>query len=78
MDITENILTDKRYKKQIALLSTKILKIIAEDHVRALVEAHKGIKQEEPERVNDLEYLEAMADGMQELAQAVLKNRTTK
>lgn len=57
-------------------LSTKTLKLIAEDHLRALKEAHKGIKQEEPDRLNDIEYLQAMADGMQKLARVVLEKRT--
>jgi len=78
MDITDEILKNDKYKKLVDRLSTKTLKLIAEDHLRALQEAHKGIKKEEPERLNDLEYLQAMADGMQILAKTVLGKRSKK
>ncbi len=75
MDVVKKILKNKKYKKQVDRLSTEILKIIMEDHIRALEEAYKGVKQQEPERVNDIEYLEAMADEMQKLSRTVLSRR---
>lgn len=78
MNISEDILSDKRYIKQIEKISDKSLKLVAEDPIRALKEAHKGVKKVEPERANDLEYLQTLADGMQKLAQMVLKQRTNK
>ncbi len=78
MNITEEILKNKKYKKQVDRLSTEILKIIAKDHIRALEEAYKGVKQEEPERSNDVEYVQAQADAMQLMAKTVLEERTKK
>ncbi len=78
MSISEDILSDKRYIKQIEKISDKSLKLIAEDPIRALKEAHKGVKKAEPERAKDLEYLQALADGMQKLAQMVLEQRANK
>lgn len=76
MDTIEQILKNKRYKDQITQLDNELLESIANNHIRALEEAWKGIKQEEPERIDDIEYLQAMADGMQSLAQKVLEERT--
>ncbi len=78
MDVTDQILNEKRYKKQLDQLSNELLTKIAEDHVRALEMAHKGIKQEEPGKINDVEYLQAIADGMQKLARRVLEERERK
>lgn len=75
MDLLEVILRNPRYQAIIDSLSTETLDIIAKDHQRALEEARKGIQQEEPEKVNDVEYLEAMATAMQQVAQMELKNR---
>jgi len=38
-------------------LSNDILRAVANDHIRALEEAKKGIEQEEPEKINDIDYL---------------------
>ncbi len=74
----EDILSDKRYAKQIEKISDKSLKLIAEDSIRALKEAYKGVKQEDPERSNDVEYVQSQADAMQLMAKAVLKERSKK
>jgi len=78
MNMPEDILSDKRYTKQIEKISDKSLQLIAEDPIRALKEAHKGVKKVEPERVNDLEYLQALADAMQSFAKALLGKRAKK
>ncbi len=73
MDITEKILTDKRYKNRLDRLDSETLLSIADDHIKALEAAHKGIAQEEPEKLNDVAYLQAVANAMQKLAQRVLE-----
>lgn len=78
MNIIEEVLKNKKYKKQVDQLSTQMLKIIAEDHIRALEEAYKGVKREEPERSNDVEYVQAQADAMQSLAKIILEDRAKK
>ena len=78
MSISEDILSDKRYIKQIEKISDKSLKLVAEDPIRALKEAHKGVKKVEPERANDLEYLQAQADAMQSFAKSLLAKRAKK
>lgn len=75
MNISEDILSDKRYIKQIEKISDKSLKLVAEDSIRALKEVHRGAKKVKPERANDLEYLQALADAMQLMAKTVLKER---
>lgn len=75
MDVMEEILKNKRYRDRVDQLSDEKLAVIAEDHLKALEEASKGIEDEEPDRVNDLEYLEEIANGMQKLAQKVLELR---
>lgn len=78
MDITDQIIKNKKYRDQIDQISSEKLKIIAEDHMRALEEANNGIKQFEPKKINDIKYLQDLADGMQKLAQKVLKKRAKK
>jgi len=75
MDITEKILTDKRYKNRLDKLDSETLLSIADDHIKALEAAHKGIIQVEPKKLNDVEYLQAVADAMQKIAQKVLEIR---
>lgn len=78
MDVVEEVIKNKKYKKRVDRLSTEILEIIAKDHIRALEEAYKGVKQEEPERSNDVEYVQALADAMQSLAKKILEKRSKK
>ncbi len=73
MDIAEEILKNKKYKEQIDRLSNETLLLIANDHLAALEAAQRGIQQVEPDKVNDVEYLELVANAMQQLAQKVLK-----
>jgi hypothetical protein len=78
MDISEDILKNNRYKEILDRLSSKTLQNLVQDRLKALEEARKGIQQEEPERLHDVEYLEALADGIQQLAQMVLEHRDKK
>ena len=75
MDITDVVFANKHYKERLDKLSKETLQIIANDPVRALEEARKGIKQEEPEKINDVSYLQEMANVMQKLAQKALMLR---
>ncbi|GEM_PF-3729320 len=78
MDITEEIFKNKRYREQINQISSEKLSLIANDPLRALEEARRGIQHEEPDRIDDVKYLQDLADGMQRLAQKVLKERAKK
>lgn len=69
MDITDKILKNKKYKKQLDRLSKETLRLIANDRQKALEAARKGIKENEPEKINDIEYLELVANAMQKIAQ---------
>ena len=75
MDLLDLIQNNPRYKAIIDSLSTETLAIVANDHQRALREARKGILREEPERIDDTEYLEAMATAMQHVAKRELNRR---
>lgn len=76
MDAVEEVLTNEKYKKQIDRLGTKMLEIIANDPVKALEMAYKGVSKIEPEKAKDLEYLQSQANAMQKFAEAVLKKRS--
>ena len=78
MDVVEEALTNEKYKKQIDRLGTKALEVIANDPVKALETAYKGVNKVEPEKAKDLEYLQAQANMMQKFAEAVLKKRSKK
>ncbi len=78
MDYTDDILKNKRYKEQIDKLSSETLQLISNDDLQALEAAQKGIRQEEPEKLDDTEYLQTVADVMQKLARRVLKEREGK
>ena len=73
MDITDKILKNEKYREIIDNFDDETLKMVAEDHLKALEAARKGIEQEEPEKVNDIEYLEAMAKAVQKLAKSILQ-----
>jgi len=75
MDITEEIFKNKRYRKLVDQLSNETLELVANDHLRALKEAHRGIQKEEPYKINDLEYLEALSNEMQKMARIILGER---
>ena len=78
MDITEKILKNDKYKKLVNGLSSQTLKLVAEDHLRALKEARRGIAEMEPQKTNDMEYLEAQAEAMQTFAKNLLAKRAKK
>ena len=67
MDIAEEILKNKQYKEQIDKLNNETLLLIAKDPVKALEAAQEGIKQVEPDKVDDVEYLQSVANAMQKL-----------
>lgn len=72
----EELIKDERYKKRIDRLSDKTLLLVADDRIRALKWAYEQVEKEEPERKNDIEYLEVLADGMQKLARTTLDKRS--
>lgn len=76
MNTFEDILKDERYKNRIEQLKSEDLRIISQDELKALDLARKGIEEVEPEKKEDLEYLQAVARGMQKLAIAILKKRS--
>lgn len=78
MDNTKDILMNKRFKEIIDNLSSETLRLIAEDEMKALEAAKKGIEKVEPERIDDVRYLQDVANGMQKLAQVVLAERQKK
>lgn len=75
MDTNEEILNNERYREIIDQFDDETLELVANDHLKALKAARKGIEQEEPERIDEVEYLEALATGMQELAKRILEER---
>lgn len=72
MDISEEILRNKKYKDKLDKLDRRTVVLIAKDHEKALEAAHKGIRKNEPENINDVEYLEFVADALQKLAQKMI------
>jgi len=76
MSITEDVLENDRYKSQIEQLDNETLKTVFDNHYIALEYARKAIEQVDPEKRNDVEYLEVVANGMQQLAKAILEERS--
>jgi hypothetical protein len=74
MDI-KSIINDGRYKKQLESLDKEALKLVVDDHIKALEYANIGIRQVEPEKINDIDYLEQVANEMQKLAKMILESR---
>lgn len=75
MDILQEVLKNGKYKQQLDRLDDETLKRISEDNVQALKAAQKGVQKEEPERTNDIDYLQAIADSMQKLAVILIEKR---
>jgi len=75
MDRLEKIFKNKQYKQQLDQMSPELLKAISEDSIKALEVAQKGIEQVEPEKINEVEYLQKVADGIQKIAQKLLRSR---
>jgi uncharacterized Zn finger protein len=73
--LIENLKKDREgYKQQIAKLSNENLNLILTDRKKALECARKAILQVDPENLND-DYVEVVADGMQDLALMILEER---
>lgn len=73
--LIESLKKDREvYKQQIAKLSNENLNIILTDRKKALEYARKAILQVDPENLND-DYVEVVADGMQDLALMILEER---
>lgn len=75
MDIIQEVLKNGKYKQQLDSLDDETLRRIAEDPFQALKAAQNGVGKEEPEKANDLDYLQAIADSMQKLAKILLEKR---
>lgn len=78
MDNINKILTDKRYKEKLDHLSNETLKSVANDPIKAQEVAKKGIEKLEKEKINNIEYLQEVANGIQKLAQILLIIRAKK
>ncbi len=76
MSTIEELIKDERYKKRVDHLTNDVLKQVVDDRIKALKWAYEQVEQEEPERKNDLEYIEVVAGGMQKLAKIVLNKRS--
>jgi uncharacterized Zn finger protein len=73
--LVESLKEDREsYKRQIAKLSNENLNIILTDRQKALEFAKKAILQVDRENLND-DYVEVVADGMQDIALMILEER---
>lgn len=75
MDTFEKILINKKNKNLIDKLSDETVILIAKDPLKALEAAEKGVKKEEPEQANNVEYIQSIADEIQKSAHMIIKNR---
>lgn len=75
MGITEDILENDQYKRQIEALDNETLITVLNDHNKALDYAQKAIEQIAPEKLDDAQYLEVVANGMQQLAKSILEKK---
>ncbi len=77
MDITEEMLASDPYKKRIQRFSSEALRVMLKNRPKAVEYARKAIKDREPDNLTD-EYVEAMVDEAQKLAQIILEQRAKK
>ncbi len=70
---TQSIINNEFYKKHLESLGKETLKLIVDDHMKALKYADIGIRQVEPEKINDINHLEYVANEMQKLAKMILE-----
>ena len=70
-------LIENRYKNQILGLNNETLERVRNDHTTALKYAMNGVEKMSPENINE-EYISAMVDVMQKVAQKVLEERLKK
>lgn len=75
MDITEEIVTQEQYKKFFQRLRSETLRQVIKDRSTALESARKGVIEIDPEKLNDDNYIQLVADLMQKLAKLLLVNR---
>jgi len=72
----EELIKDKRYKKRVDHLSNEVLMMVVDDMIKALEWAYEQVEKEDPTKKNDIEYIEILADGIQQLAKTTLKKRS--
>lgn len=77
MDISENIVTQERYKKFFHRFRSETLRRVLKDRSTALECARRGIKAVEPDKLTD-RYVESIADLMQNIARIILEKRVKK
>jgi len=76
-EAVQKLLLHDYYGKQIRKFTTETFKILANERDKTVEQARKAIKDFEPEKLTD-EYVEKVADGMQELAREMLNERSKK
>ena len=76
-ETVQKMLLHDYYSKQIRKFTTETFRILAHERDKAFEQARNAIKDFEPEKLTN-EYVEKVADGMQELARKMLMERSKK
>lgn len=76
-EAVQKMLLHDYYSRQIRKFTTETFRILADERDKALEQARKAIKDFEPEKLTN-EYVEKVADGIQELARKMLAERSKK
>jgi len=76
-EAVQKILLHDYYSKQIRKFTTETFRILSNERDKALEQARKAIEDFESEKLTD-EYVEKVADGMQELARKIFAERAKK
>lgn len=79
MSIADEIINDphlKFYRELLERLDTKTLRLAVSDRAKTMEYAKKGLEQEQPELLNNNEYIESLVTEMQKAAQEILLERS--
>lgn len=79
MSIADEIINNphfKFYKEMFEKLDSETLRLAMSDRAKTLEYVKENLKREQPEKVNDTEYINALVNEMQKVAKEILQNRT--
>lgn len=78
MSVADEIINNphfKFYKEMFEQLDSETLQLAMSDRAKTLEYVKENVKREQPEKVNDTEYIDALVNEMQKVAKEILEKR---
>ncbi len=78
MSVADEIINNphfKFYKTMFEQLDSETLHLAMSDRAKTLEYVKENVKREQPEKINDTEYIDALVTEMQKVAKEILENR---